>query len=207
MPKKQWLQILLINLVIALIIVSPFLPGPSTLSSFTNTIYTIAQFSSMFLLIAIPMGVLATIRERTKKQKISLFFLLSWTVPVTVFCVSMFGAYPARNYSRKIAILNATAIIQAIEAYYQVHQKYPDQLSDASPQFLSKVPPTGIMGIANYQYEKRENSFAISFSQNVLMGFNKEIVSYDPKHKYSSDDKANQVYSTGKEKWSYYIAD
>ncbi len=207
MSKKQWLQILLINLFIALIILSPFLPGPSTLRSFTNTIYTIAQFSSMLLLIAIPMGVLATIRQRVRKQKISLFSLLSWIIPVTIFCVSMFGAYPIRSFSRKITIRNATPIIQAIEAYYEVHQKYPDQLSDVSPQFLSKIPQTGIMGIANYEYEKRENSFTLSFSQNVLAGFNKEIVSYNPKYTYSSDDEANQVYTAGKEKWLYYIAD
>lgn len=154
MSKKKCLHILLINLVIALIILSPYLPGPSTFSSITNTIHSIAQFLGLFLLITIPMGVLATIRDSARKQKISLFSLLSWVIPVTVFCISMFGTYPARNYSRKVAIRNATPIIQAIEAYYQVHQKYPDQLSDVSHQFLSKIPETGIMGIPNYNMKK-----------------------------------------------------
>lgn len=104
MSKKQWLQALLINLVVIMVILSPFLPGPSSLSCITNTIHTIAQFSGIFLLITIPMAVLVTIRERVRKQKKSLFSMLSWIIPVTVFCASIFGAYPARSFSRKIAI-------------------------------------------------------------------------------------------------------
>lgn len=207
MSKKQWLQIFLINIVIALVILSPFLPGPSSLSGITNSIHTIAQFSGILLLIAIPIGVLATIRMRVRKQNISLLSLLSWIIPVTVFCVSIFGAYPARNFSRKMAIQNASPIIQAIETYYQVNKKYPDQLSDLKPAFLKQLPSTGVMGISTYQYEKRDSSFAVIFTQNVLAGFNKEIVSYDPRHQYSADDSLNQVYPAGKNKWQYYILD
>ena len=207
MFKKQLFQIFLINFVIVMVILSPFLPGPSSLSSITNTIHTIAQFSGIFLLIAIPIGVLVTIRERVRNQKISLFSLLLWIIPVTVFCVSIFGAYPARNFSRKIAIQNASSIIQAIETYYEVYKKYPDQLSDLKPAFLKQLPSTGVMGISTYQYEKRDSSFAVIFTQNVLAGFNKEIVSYDPRHQYSADDSLNQVYPAGKNKWQYYILD
>ncbi|MBL0884222.1 MAG: hypothetical protein IBJ16_12915, partial [Chitinophagaceae bacterium] len=205
MLKKQWIQILVINFIIAIFILSPFLPGPSSLSSITNTIHTLTQFSGIFLLIAIPIGVIATIRERVRKQKISLFLLLSWVIPTTLFLVSIYAANPARNFSRKIAIRNATPIIHAIESYYQVHKKYPDHLSDLKPVFLKQLPSTGVMGITTYQYEKRGSSFSVLFTQNVLAGFNKEIVSYDPGYQYFLDDSINQVYSASKHKWKYYI--
>jgi hypothetical protein len=75
------------------------------------------------------------------------------------------------------------------------------------PAFLNQMPSTGVMGISTYQYEKRDSSFAVIFTQNVLAGFNKEIVSYDPRHQYSADDSLNQVYPAGKDKWQYYILD
>ncbi|MDZ4072546.1 MAG: hypothetical protein U1C70_12030 [Sediminibacterium sp.] len=137
----------------------------------------------------------------------SLSFMLLWMLPATSFSFTLWGADAARNFSRKIAIQNASPIIQAIETYYQTHKQYPDQLSDLKPAFLKQVPSTGVMGIATYQYEKRDSSFAVIFTQNVLAGFNKEIVSYDPRHQYSTDDSLNQVYPAGKDKWQYYILD
>lgn len=207
MLRKQWIQIFLINLLITLMILSPFLPGPNSLGIITNTIYTIAQFTGILTIIATPVGIIITIRERMKKQKISLYLLLSWIVPAIIFFVSIYGSYPARNFSRKIAIDHADPIIKAIEAYYQVNKKYPEQLSELLPEFLPMIPHTGIMGIPTYAYEKRENSFAVIFYQNVILGFNKEIVSYDPRYQYSSDDQANQIYPAGKGKWQYYILD
>lgn len=207
MAKKKWLQIFLIILFLTLIILSPFLPGPGSLSQITNTIYTIAQFTSILLIIAAPVGIIITVRTSIKKRKISKYLILSWIIPITTFCVSMYVAYPARNFSRKIAIDNADPIIRAIEAYYQVNKKYPEQLSELLPEFLPVIPHTGIMGIPTYAYEKRETSFAVIFYQNVILGFNKEIVSYDPRYQYSSDDQANQIYPAGKGKWQYYILD
>lgn len=207
MSRKQWIQIILINVFITLIILSPFLPGPNSFSKITNTIHTIAQLIGIVTIITIPVSIIITIRKGIRKQKISLYMLLSWIIPIIIFCVSIYGSYPARNFSRKIAIDHATPVIEAIEGYYQVHKKYPDQLSELVPGFLSKIPATGIMGISTYEYERRENSFAIIFSQNVILGFNKEIVSYDPRYHYSSDDEANQVFPAGNDKWQYYILD
>jgi hypothetical protein len=205
MNKRQWLLLFCSNLLIAIVILSPFFPGPSSLSTITNTIYTLLQFASLFLILTIPVGLVITIYQIIKKEKMSLSFMLLWMLPATSFSFTLWGADAARNFSRKMAIQNASPIIQAIETYYQVHKKYPDQLSDLKPAFLKQVPSTGVMGIATYQYEKRDSSFAVIFTQNVLAGFNKEIVSYDPRHQYSADDSLNQVYPAGKDKWQYYI--
>ncbi|NWK65738.1 MAG: hypothetical protein HYI21_06905 [Sediminibacterium sp. Gen4] len=207
MNKHQWLLLFCINLLITIVILSPFLPGPGSLSTITNTIYTLLQFASLFLILIIPVGLVITINQIIKKEKMSLSFMLLWTLPATSFAVTLWGADAARNFSRKIAIQNASPIIQAIETYYQVHKKYPDRLSDLKPAFLNQMPSTGVMGISTYQYEKRDSSFAVIFTQNVLAGFNKEIVSYDPRHQYSADDSLNQVYPAGKDKWQYYILD
>ena len=205
MNKRQWLLLFCSNLLIAIVILSPFFPGPSSLSTITNTIYTLLQFASLFLILTIPVGLVITIYQIIKKEKMSLSFMLLWMLPATSFSFTLWGADAARNFSRKMVIQNASPIIQAIETYYQVHKKYPDQLSDLKPAFLKQVPSTGVMGIATYQYEKRDSSFAVIFTQNVLAGFNKEIVSYDPRHQYSADDSLNQVYPAGKDKWQYYI--
>jgi hypothetical protein len=63
------------------------------------------------------------------------------------------------------------------------------------------------MGISSYLYEKKENNFNLTFSQNVIIGFNFEVVVYDPKENHKAEGELKTLHETGKDKWKYYIYD
>ena len=63
------------------------------------------------------------------------------------------------------------------------------------------------MGISGYNYEKKGDYFNLTFSQNVIIGFNFEVVVYDPTENHKAEGELTTLYETGKDKWKYYIYD
>lgn len=63
------------------------------------------------------------------------------------------------------------------------------------------------MGISGYNYEKKEVNYILTFTQNVLLGFNFEVVMYDPTNNHQAKGELSTLYETGKDNWKYYIYD
>lgn len=206
MTRKQWQLIILLNLLTILLVLSPFLPGPSFLSRATNIIFSLAQLSSIFGTLLIPFGLIWTFNQAKKLDKKILPILL-WTIPTLAFLFSIWGSGLAREVSREIAINNADEIIIAIENYKKNKSQYPDDISELIPEYLKSIPKPWIMGISDYNYEKSENNFNLTFTQNVILGFNFEVVVYDPIENHKAEGELATLYETGKEKWKYYIYD
>src|SRR5690554_1120164 len=116
MTRKQWKAIIGINLLTILLVLSPFLPGPSLLSRPTNVIFSLAQLGSIFGLLLIPVGLIWTFNQMKKQDK-KVFPILLWTVPMFMFVFSIWGSELAREMSRTIAINNADKLINAIENF------------------------------------------------------------------------------------------
>ncbi len=206
MTRKQWKTTIGINILTILLVLSPFLPGPSFLSRPTNIIFSFAQLGSFIGLLFIPIGLVWTFNQlATEKKKV--IPVLLWTVPTITIILSIWGSELAREISRTIAINNADKLITAIEKFRKNNNHYPDDISELKPDYIKNIPDPWIMGISGYYYEKKEDHFKLTFSQNVIMGFNFEVVVYDPTENQRAEGGLEILYETGKEKWKYYIYD
>ena len=206
MTRKQWIIVIAINLLTIILVLSPFLPGPNSLSILTNLIYSLSQLGSIFGLLIIPFGLVWTFKQ-TKKRDKNVFPILLWTVPLFTFIFSMWGAELAREISRPMAIKNADKLITAIETFQKKNGYYPDSINQLVPEHIKSIPKPGVMGISRYYYEKTKDNFNLTFYQNVIIGFNSEVVVYDPTDKHKAEGKLTTLYETGKDNWKYYIYD
>jgi hypothetical protein len=206
MTRKQWIIVIAINLLTIILVLSPFLPGPNSLSILTNLIYSLSQLGSIFGLLLIPFGLVWTYKQMKNRDK-NVFPILLWTVPLFTFIFSMWGAELAREISRPMAIKNADKLITAIETFQKKNGYYPDSINQLVPEHIKSIPKPGVMGISRYYYEKTKDNFNLTFYQNVIIGFNSEVVVYDPTDKHKAEGKLTTLYDTGKEKWKYYIYD
>ncbi len=206
MTRKQWIIVIAINLLTIILVLSPFLPGPNSLSILTNLIYSLSQLGSIFGLLLIPFGLVWTYKQMKNRDK-NVFPILLWTVPLFTFIFSMWGAELAREISRPMAIKNADKLITAIETFQKKNGYYPDSINQLVPEHIKSIPKPGVMGISRYYYEKTEDNFNLTFYQNVIIGFNSEVVVYDPTDKHKAEGKLTTLYETGKENWKYYIYD
>ncbi|MFA7378964.1 MAG: hypothetical protein WC150_00790 [Bacteroidia bacterium] len=209
MTRKQWKIIIGIYLLIIVLVLSPFLPGPSFMSRLTNMFFNLTQLGSILGLLLIPFGLFWTYKQSYNKEKEgrTVLPILLWTIPILMIILSIWVAGVARNISRTIAINNSEKLILAIEKYKETNKQYPKEISQLTPDFIKTIPIPWIMGISGYNYEKKESSFNLTFSQNVVMGFNFEVVVYDPTENHKAEGKQNDLYDTGKKGWKYYIYD
>lgn len=201
MTKKEWKLIVGLNFLTIFSTLSPFLPGPSFLSGLTNSIFNGAQMVGFLGIIFIPIGLIWMIITHSKKM----LAILLWTIPTVAFICFIWGAQFAREYSRKIAMNNADTLINAIEYYKKNNNHYPENILELYPKYINHIPKPWVMGISDYYYQKSENSFVITFEQNVLFPFNFEVVMYDPTGKY--ERTYTTLSETNKHHWKYYIYD
>ncbi|QHT70365.1 hypothetical protein GXP67_28770 [Rhodocytophaga rosea] len=213
MNRRTLIRVGIINLIVGVLIVSPFLPGPSFLSTPINFISSSIQFLSIPALVVSLFGLVGTIMEvkkvsRDKTYKIGARPLLMLTLPIFSFLTVIWLSDFARTYSRETAIGRATPLIIAVEKYNRDKGYYPvslDQLKKES--YLKFIPSPWIMGVAQYQYQPTGDSYRVSFSQNVIMGFNFEIVTYDKNDSHKAEGELETLYVTNTKHWKYYIYD
>jgi len=210
MMTNNWVKILLINLGVCLIIISPFLPGPP--NGIVNLFYNGGQILGLFGLIMVPVGLIWTIKELKQKRKndqyqINIKAIILLTLPPTLFFTSMYVSGFVRNFSRNFAISRTEDLLRSIENFKDKKGRYPDKFTDLTPEFIADIPSPFIMGIDNYYYEKINDTYNVSFMQNVILGFNFEVVTFDPTDNHEAEGELMDIYETGKSHWKYYVYD
>ncbi|MCR5861913.1 hypothetical protein LRS05_07085 [Flavobacterium sp. J372] len=192
---------------VILLVLLPFLPGPGFLSGLTNIIFSLAQISSFLGLILVPVGFIWLFVEVQKKEKIKTLPILMCTVPVLAFVFSFWISDYARDYSRTFAINNAENLIKAIEKYNYVNKHYPYSLAQLAPKYVNSISKPWVMGISGYDYKKNDDGFNLSFTQDVLLGFNYEVVVFDSNGNHKAEGELTTLYPTENRNWKYYIYD
>jgi hypothetical protein len=210
MTTKNWVKILLINLGAGLLVLSPFLPGPP--NGLVNLFYNAGQILGLLGLVAIPIGLIWTIRELKRKRndnenQIDIKAIILLTLPLTLFLTSIYISGLVRDFSRDFAINRTDDLIHSIEKFKQKKGKYPDLLTDLTPEFIADIPSPLIMGIDNYDYKKQGDTYNVSFQQNVVLSFNFEVVTFDPTDNHKAEGELADIYDTGKSHWKYYVYD
>lgn len=209
LTKRDALRLLVIHLITALLILSPFLPGPRACSPVTNALFSVFQLLSLPGLLLVPVGLLWLWQRRRQPSATpsGLYPLLLCTLPVMLFVHSMGSAQLLRPWSRTRAITRSAPLLAALATYRMQHQRYPAQLTELCPRYLPQLPSPGTMGIAGYAYELHQGCFQLTFAQNVLVGFNYEVVTYDPGNHHRAQGELATRYSAGVPHWQYYIYD
>jgi hypothetical protein len=208
MPYKKLITLIITLLTIALLALSPFLPGPSFLSRPAEFFNSSAQFLGIIGFLVLPVGLWLTIREIKRKganQKHSFRMLPVFLFTIPIILISSFYLEDTmRNFSRSIAIKQANKIIVAIEDYKKEQHKYPENLNNLQPKFLKAIPSPNIIGIPKYDYQNLDGTYILTFRQIVLVGLNYEVVTYNPLQEHQTND---ETFDTGFKHWSYYILD
>ena len=106
-----------------------------------------------------------------------------------------------RDWGRTLAIQNAYPIIDKIEQYKILNGEYPENSEGFS------LKKTGVIGVPSYLYERDQNSYTLTFTQNVLFNFNFEVVTYDPTDSHDGEGEMPELIDTGFKHWMYYIYD
>ncbi|MBX2966428.1 MAG: hypothetical protein KF845_09800 [Cyclobacteriaceae bacterium] len=207
MARKEWKIVIGINLLIILLALSPFLPGPSLLSKPTNIVFNLIQQGSILGLLLIPIGIFWTIKQAVKNIDKKALPILLWTVPTLAFILSIWYSEPARNFSRTFAINNAGKLIEAIEKYKSLNKEYPKDITALTPTYLKSIPEPWVMGISGYDYKQKNDSYNLIFAQNVFMSFNFEVVIYNPTGEHEAEGESKTLYDAGRNNWKYYIYD
>jgi hypothetical protein len=209
MTTRNLLIILLLNLGAGLLAISSFLPGPP--NRVVNLFYNGAQVLGLLGLILLPFGLIWTIKELRRKRnddqyQIDKNAFLLLTLPLSLLVAIYFSGF-TREFARDFAINRSADLIQSIEKFKEKNTRYPDSLTELTPEFISRIPSPLIMGIDKYYYEKQGDTYNISFAQNITFNFNFEVVTFDPTDNHTTEGESTTLYDTGQKHWRYYVYD
>lgn len=212
MIKLNSKLVVIINLVVGFLVVSPYLPGPYI--PFANFIYIAGQMASLAGLITIPILFILLIDEwrwkwksKDPHYKINPRIILLLTVQINLFVSTIYFSNFARDFSRNYAINRTDGLIKSIEKFKEHNGHYPDSLTELNSKFVIDVPAPFIMGINKYYYNKVDTSYTLTFYQSILMNFNFEVVTFDPTDSHKAEGELEDIYETGKSHWKYYVYD
>jgi hypothetical protein len=117
-------------------------------------------------------------RLRTTRGFTALAYYLA-AVPIGAVLLQLTLIKPAVEYSRDRAIRNSAPLIAAIEQYRTTEGRYPTSLQSVHPDFHPRV-----IGIPQYQYEPRGDSYNLFFEQFSYQVGMREFVMYNPKDEH-----------------------
>lgn len=107
--------------------------------------------------------------------------------------------------SREEAIAKSQPLILALEKYKSEQAKYPDKLEELTTRYIYSIPKFNSMGVRAYQYEKRGDSFQLTFEQNYHW-YATEVVAY-MKNGHTITKAGYENYPTSHPDWRYFMAD
>ena len=140
-----------------------------------------------------------SLRQNSGSFNAAPLYLLS--VPLIAFTVRIFLIGPVSDYSRNYAIENGQRLISAIENYYSLNNHYPESIEE-----LDYVPKPFIMGIEEFQYERRDNDYSLWFIQWQSIIATKEVVMFNK----NDNHRIKGHYASFNVKqphWKYYWLD
>lgn len=204
--------VVLLFLLVGLLL--PSVPGPSVIYTPIQILSFISQMVAIYgFIITLLLSLIWIIKElsmfvfkKTKKINTKVLSIIIWT-GIFFLANSIPNMLNVTDYARNYAIKNSEPIINAIENYQYVKGFYPENLEELKPDFIKEIPETGIIGIRKYYYELKNDSYELSFNQNVILFFNFEVSVYSPTDQYEPEGKIKQLYDTKFKHWKYYYFD
>ena len=203
---------LIIGVTLGLVIILTnlqFLPtiGGVSLVRISNLTYNILTMICTLLVLIGFLGLIGLVWLLIRNKKLNKIALIIVALGVFGYLNSIIIPKYMSGFAKSIAIKNANGLISSIDSYYNDNSMYPDSLEILIPQYLDKIPKSGVNGIGGYQYENLKNNYEIRFYQNDIMNFNFYVVVYNPKGEHKGDGEQPELIETGFDNWKYYWFD
>ena len=217
----NWPVFILVNLLVVVSMILPFIPGPSNkLSTYLSMFVNAVGFIGLVL---IPVGIFIALKNilRLKKQRETKFLTLGLyfiAIPIVALCTRLFIMDPFSNLSRDFAIKRSTQLITSIEQFKNKKGRYPETIDEID----RKVNGPFIMGIDRFRYTKYGDQYFLTFIQWPDGGVTEEIVLFGRQNdvkqlvhseKYDYNNDIHRVmgafasYQTSNKNWRYYLCD
>ncbi len=189
---------------LTLIPVFLFLPMKIILFILQGQTFSVLPFAIIILIAAFFIYHIQKLKKKTdyKFNPAPVYIVL---IPVIALLTSEFALEKVAALTREKAIVKTEPLIAAIEKYKTENGEYPENLESLKGKYLQEIPKLNIMGMRDYQYEKRNRSFQLTFER--LWHWNAtEVVVYNTLGQ--KDIKGNYGnYPTDHTNWWYYMAD
>src|SRR3712207_5959186 len=155
--QQPFMGAFLLPVVILIGFTMPFWPGPSLLQLPALILFNTAEALSVLFLIALPVAVYYLVIGITRRQRQH----LTQSFTYLVFCLLWLLAFLLSQRLRHDAFVRAASkgaeIVQALSRYRNDKGEYPEHLEQLVPQYLDRVPDTGMLGYPAFDYRKRHN--------------------------------------------------
>lgn len=126
-------------------------------------------------------------------------------LPVIALLSTKLAVQKMASYSREKAIAKTQPLILALEKYKIEQARYPDKLEDLTGKYIYSIPTFNSMGVRAYQYEKRGDSYQLSFEQKYHW-YATEVVAY-MKNGHTITKAGYENHPTRHPDWRYFMAD
>jgi hypothetical protein len=153
MPMKRRDKIQLLIFAVSAIGYFPFSEWVSTTRIGTAIFLwgqTVYLFPLMAAVLAIPVLSVGLVRKRTRRQA-SFFLMLSLVLAISC-AVGIIAGQKLRTAGMRSFAERSQSLITAIEKYQRHHSAPPRSLHDLVPNYLPKMPSTGMMAYPQYHY-------------------------------------------------------
>jgi hypothetical protein len=122
----------------------------------------------------------------TRSFKALPYYLVA--VPIVTALLQFVLLKPAVEYSRHRAIAKSAPLIAAIEQHHAANGRYPTSLQSVHPDFKPNV-----IGIPQYEYESRGDSYNLYFEQFTYKLGAREFVMYNPNDEHVMTSHASDL--------------
>ena len=167
--------------------------------------FLIAIIPMLIALCLFPLSFLGILFKRARK--ISLLILISGIIYVLVGFTCFYIGGRVYMYGFKKIAIHSRPLITAINSYDLKYGHPPEKLQDLVPEFLNKVPTTGIGENPEYKYRvlSRDSSVIDRWRLDVttpFRGIGWDEFYYYPSHNYPNIDSSGRYEKV--EDWVYY---
>lgn len=170
------------------------LPGPETMGDYANILMAIGQiFSLIFVVILVAIFIILLLVSLIKiaarnpiPRKVFFKKLTIIFINLTGIIFVVFTFNEVRNLRFLLMTDTAEPIIEALEEYKADHDEYPKSLEQIVPQYLSKIPSTGMCSYRDFGYHRSDDGSYI-----MLIYTSSGLMSFDEFTYHSNQDYSN----------------
>lgn len=135
------------------------------------------------------------------RRKYVLKHLGIWVLVMPTLFVSIWLSSRVRHFCFEQVAIRAKPLIAAIEIYEQKNGHTPSTLKDLVPNYLDKIPSTGLAAYPRFKYNQREEEMPMLYVPCSISLLNWDIFFYRPSKVYESNEYGGVIERIGD--WAY----
>jgi hypothetical protein len=184
-----------------LVTVLPVMPGPraaSTVVSYLSIgLFMPLVYVVLIYLVAIPVIAIVSRRAPSDTRRAQHWFVLALFCGLAALILLFRPTWTLRMWFLRGLAARAQPLAAALEDYSQDHGGYPDSLGALVPDYLPRVPGTGMMGDPDFYYEPAVQggwlaSYGAGYDLSVSCAVG--VLDWDSMHYWPTSDYPEQAW-------------